>query len=306
MSTILEPGQIEASAVMPPFLHLPPANLFELRAARLEQLAEGNALGDYLRLVARLCCVQQQLVDNPPAGVPVAEERQRLCISHGLPPLAADSLVREGRWLVWLQALLEHFNGETRGPLGEALQVLRGSDDSQRKGWGIALLAGQYDAVPPALVPFLGAALQAAWSSWLLALPTPELKPAGSLAQCPACSSPAMAGVVRNRGKHNGLRYLVCSLCACEWHVVRVKCVYCESSKDLRYTSLEDDRHAPGKAPLRAECCPGCESYLKHNYLENDAAAEPLADDLASLVLDMRLDEEGFHRLAPNLMLAPG
>ncbi|MGE8051538.1 formate dehydrogenase accessory protein FdhE [Pseudomonas monteilii] len=306
MSTILEPGQIEASAVMPPFLHLPPANLFEVRAARLEQLAEGNALGDYLRLVARLCRVQQQLVDNPPAGVPVAEERQRLCISHGLPPLAADSLVREGPWLVWLQAFLEHFNGETSGPLGEALQVLRGSDDNQHKGWGIALLAGQYDAVPAALVPFLGAALQAAWSSWLLALPTPELKPAGSLAQCPACGSPAMAGVVRNRGKHNGLRYLVCSLCACEWHVVRVKCVYCESSKDLRYTSLEDDRHAPGKAPLRAECCPGCESYLKQNYLENDAAAEPLADDLASLALDMRLDEEGFHRLAPNLMLAPG
>ena len=306
MSTILEPGQIEASAVMPPFLHLPPANLFDVRAARLDQLAEGNALGDYLRLVARLCRVQQQLVDNPPAGVPVAEERQRLCISHGLPPLAADSLVREGPWLVWLQALLEHFNGETRGPLGEALQVLRGSDENQRKGWGIALLAGQYDAVPAAVVPFLGAALQAAWSSWLLALPTPELKPAGSLAQCPACGSPAMAGVVRNRGKHNGLRYLACSLCACEWHVVRVKCVYCESSKDLRYTSLEDDRHAPGKAPLRAECCPGCESYLKQNYLENDAAAEPLADDLASLALDMRLDEEGFHRLAPNLMLAPG
>ncbi len=115
-----------------------------------------------------------------------------------------------------------------------------------------------------------------------------------------------MAGVVRNRGKHNGLRYLACSLCACEWHVVRVKCVYCESSKDLRYTSLDDDRHAPGKAPLRAECCPGCDSYLKQNYLENDAAAEPLADDLSSLALDIRLDEEGFHRLAPNLMLAPG
>ncbi|MGF6394389.1 formate dehydrogenase accessory protein FdhE [Pseudomonas plecoglossicida] len=306
MSTILEPGQIEASAVMPPFLHLPPANLFELRAARLEHLAEGNALGQYLKLVARLCRVQQRLVDNPPGVLPVAEERQRLCISHGLPPLAADSLVREGSWLVWLQALLGHFIEETTGPVGEALQVLRNSDDDQRKGWGIALLAGQYDAVPAALVPFMGAALQAAWSSWLLALPTPELKPGDSLAQCPACGSPAMAGVVRNRGKHNGLRYLACSLCACEWHVVRVKCVYCESSKDLRYTSLDDDRHAPGKAPLRAECCPGCDTYLKQSYLENDAAAEALADDLASLALDIRLDEEGYHRLAPNLMLAPG
>ncbi|QCI10443.1 formate dehydrogenase accessory protein FdhE [Pseudomonas putida] len=306
MSTILEPGQIEASAVMPPFLHLPPRNLFERRAERLAQLAEGNALGDYLRLVARLCRLQQQLVDNPPSGLPVAEERQRLCISHGLPPLAADSLVREGPWLPWLQVLLEGFDEANDGPLGKAVQTLRDSAESQRKGWGIALLAGQYDAVPAALVPFLGAALQAAWSSWLLALPEAELKPAGSLAQCPACGSQAMAGLVRNRGKHNGLRYLACSLCACEWHVVRVKCVYCESSKGLRYTSLEDDRHAPGKAPLRAECCPGCQRYLKHHYLENDAYAEPLADDLASLALDIRLDEEGFHRLAPNLMLAPG
>ncbi|SUD67137.1 formate dehydrogenase accessory protein FdhE [Pseudomonas putida] len=306
LSTILEPGQIEASAVMPPFLHLPPANLFELRAMRLEQLAAGHALGDYLRLIARLCRIQQQLVDNPPGGLPVADDRQRLCISHGLPPLAADGLVREGPWLAWLQALIDHFDGEANGPLAAALLALRGSDDSQRKGWGSALLAGQYDAVPAALVPFLGAALQAAWSSWLLALPAVELKPSGSQAQCPACGSPAMAGVVRNRGKHNGLRYLACSLCACEWHVVRVKCVYCESSKGLCYTSLEDDRHAPGKAPLRAECCPGCNTYLKQNYLENDAAAEPLADDLASLALDIRLGEEGFHRLAPNLMLAPG
>ncbi|WP_236170062.1 formate dehydrogenase accessory protein FdhE [Pseudomonas parasichuanensis] len=306
MSTILEPGQIEASAVMPPFLHLPPANLFELRAARLEHLAEGHALGEYLHLVAQLCRVQQQLVDNPPGALPVAEERQRLCISHGLPPLAADSLVREGPWLPWLQALLDHLKTDAEGPLADAIRTLRDADDSQRKGWGIALLGGQYDALPAALVPFIGAALQAAWSSWLLALPEPELKPPGSLAQCPACGSPAMAGVVRNRGKHNGLRYLACSLCACEWHVVRVKCVYCESSKGLRYSHFEDDRYAAGKAPLRAECCPGCESYLKQSYLENDAAAEPLADDLASLALDIRLDEEGFHRLAPNLLLAPG
>ncbi|MDF0731318.1 formate dehydrogenase accessory protein FdhE [Pseudomonas entomophila] len=306
MSTILEPGQIEASAVTPPFLHLPPVNLFSLRAERLGRLAEGHALGDYLRLVAALCQVQQQLLDDPPGGVPVAEQRQRLCISHGLPPLAADSLVREGPWLVWLQALLERFPTPAAGPLAEAVQVLRGADEAQRKGWGIALLGGQYDAVPAALVPFIGAALQAAWASWLQAVPSEELKPASSLAQCPACGSPAMAGLVRNRGRHNGLRYLACSLCACEWHVVRVKCVYCESSKDLRYTSLEDDRHAPGKAPLRAECCPGCNTYLKHCYLENDAVADALADDLASLALDIRLDDEGYQRLAPNLMLAPG
>jgi FdhE protein len=70
--------------------------------------------------------------------------------------------------------------------------------------------------------------------------------------------------------------------------------------------SLDSDRVAVDKAPLRAEVCPGCNTYLKQIYLECDAYAEPLSADLASLALDMRLDLEGIARMAPNLMLAPG
>ncbi|WP_442111892.1 formate dehydrogenase accessory protein FdhE [Pseudomonas sp. NUPR-001] len=306
MSTILEPGQIEAAASTPPFLYLPPVNLFALRAARLDTLAVGNALGDYLRLVAELCRIQQSLLDQPPVAAPEQTQRQRLCLEHGLPPLAADSLVREGHWLAYLDALLQRYVAPANAELLAAVGRLREASDEQRKLWGIALLTGQFSAVPAALVPFLGAALQAAWSHWLLNVPSADLKAADSLCQCPACGSPAMAGVIRHRGKYNGLRYLVCSLCACEWHVVRVKCIYCEQSKGLTYFNLDDDRYAAGKAPLRAECCPGCKSYLKQLYLECDAEAEALSADLASLALDMRLDQEGFQRLAPNLMLAPG
>ncbi|MDD1013719.1 formate dehydrogenase accessory protein FdhE [Pseudomonas rubra] len=305
MSTLLEPGQIEAAAGTPPFLYLPPKNLFALRAQRLEMLAEGNPLADYLRLLAGLCQVQQSLLDQPPAAAPSDTERQRLCVEHGLPPLAADSLVREGHWLVYLQALLQRYPA-SMGAVANAIDQLQRASNEQRKLWAIALLTGQYSLVPAALVPFLGAALQAAWSHWLLSLQGVELKAADNLCHCPACGSPAMTGVIRHRGKYNGLRYLVCSLCACEWHVVRVKCVYCEQSKDLRYVSLETDRYPSAKAPLQAECCPGCNTYLKHIYLENDADAEALSADLASLVLDMRLDQEGFERLAPNLLLAPG
>ncbi|MFK0088937.1 formate dehydrogenase accessory protein FdhE [Pseudomonas sp. NPDC090755] len=305
MSTILEPGQIEAAASAPPFLHLPPANLFALRAARLDTLAADHALGDYLRLIASLCRIQQSLLDEPPQAVPLESERQRLCLEHGLPPLAADSLVREGQWLAWLDVLLQRFPSPAGSELRVAVSTLDDASADQRKLWGIALLTGQYDAVPAALVPFLGAALQAAWSHWLLSLPGTALKPGDNLCQCPACGSPAMAGVIRHRGKFNGLRYLVCSLCACEWHAVRVKCIYCEQSKGLEYFNLEDDRHAVGKAPLRAECCPGCKVYLKQLYLECDADAEALSADLASLALDLRLDQEGYQRLAPNLMLAP-
>lgn len=306
MSTILEPGQIEASASAPPFLHLPPRNLFSFRAARLEQVASGHPLAEYLQLIASLCHVQQSLLDQPPLAPALDPERLLVCQQHGLPPLAADSLVREDGWQPWLDALLLRYPAPSQPPVQQAIATLRSANTGQRKAWAIALLSGQYDGLPAALVPFLGAALQAAWSHWLLGMPTSDLKPGDSLGQCPACGSPAMAGVIRHRGKYNGLRYLVCSLCACEWHVVRVKCIYCEQSKGLNYVSLDDDRHTADHAPLRAEICPGCNRYLKLLYLENDAEAEALSADLTSLTLDMRLDLEGYQRQSPNLMLAPG
>ncbi|MDO8712009.1 MULTISPECIES: formate dehydrogenase accessory protein FdhE [Pseudomonas] len=306
MATILEPGEIEAAAGSPPFLHLPPNNLFALRALRLEKLADGHPLADYLRLVADLCRVQQDLLDNPPDSAPLDPERLRMCQQHGLPPFAADSLVREDTWLAYLDALLQRYSPPPDSAVEKAIASLRNANSGQRKAWAIALVSGQYSLLPAALVPFLGAALQAAFSHWLLHTPKLALKPGDSLNQCPACGSPAMAGVIRHRGKHNGLRYLVCSLCACEWHVVRVKCVYCEQSKGLEYVSLDDDRRAANQAPLRAETCPGCHSYLKLLYLENDAEAEALSTDLTSLMLDMRLEQEGYVRPAPNLLLAPG
>jgi FdhE protein len=306
LPTILEPGEIEAAASSPPFLHLPPHNLFSLRAARLEQLAVDHPLADYLRLIADLCRVQQQILDDPPLGEPLDAQRIELCRHHGLPPFAADSLTREDDWQAYLDALLQRYVPPAQPAVNDALATLRTASPGQRRAWAVALVSGQYSLVPAALVPFLGAALQAAWSHWLLRTPNLQLKPGDSLSQCPCCGSPAMAGVIRNRGKHNGLRYLVCSLCACEWHVVRVKCVYCEQSKGLQYLSLEDDRHAANQAPLRAEMCPSCNSYLKLLYLENDAAAEALSADLSSLMLDMRLAQDGYQRLAPNLLLAPG
>ncbi|MBC9000255.1 formate dehydrogenase accessory protein FdhE [Pseudomonas sp. N40(2020)] len=306
MATILEPGQIEAAASSPPFLYLPPHNLFTLRAQRLEQLAEGHPLAEYLRLIAGLCRAQQQVLDDPPATEVVDQQRLELCQQHGLPPFAADTLIREDDWQVWLDALLQRYTPPEQPAVIDALTTLRSASPGQLRAWAVALVSGQYSLVPAALVPFLGAALQAAWSHWLLSVPNLQLTPGNSLSQCPACGSPAMAGVIRHRGKHNGLRYLVCSLCACEWHVVRVKCVYCESSKGLDYLSLEDDRHAANQAPLRAEVCPSCNTYLKLLYLENDADGEALSADLTSLLLDMRLAQDGYQRLAPNLLLAPG
>ncbi|TRO34336.1 formate dehydrogenase accessory protein FdhE [Pseudomonas sp. ALS1131] len=303
---ILEPGQIEAAANIPPFLHLPEPDLFSRRARRLHSLAVDHPLAAYLLLMAKLCEAQQRVLDALPTLPGPSAEALSRSFEHHMPPLAFDTLVRGDAWQPALDALLAEFEVDGNPSVGAALAGLREADSGQRKAWAIALLGGQFDLLPAALVPFLGAALQVAFSHWLLALPSERLVETSSQTLCPACGSPPVAGMLRHRGKYAGLRYLSCSLCACEWHHVRVKCSHCESSKHLVYLSLEREGVVPDRAAIRAEVCPSCQGYLKQCYLEFDDQADAVADDLASLDLDMRLSDEGHLRRAPNLLLAPG
>ena len=76
---------------------------------------------------------------------------------------------------------------------------------------------------------------------------------------------------------------------------------HCRSTRRLDYLHLDGTPHG-----VRAEACPECRHYLKLLYLEHEPAGETLSADLASLDLDLLLDREGYHRQAPNLLLAPG
>jgi FdhE protein len=143
-----------------------------LRALRLERLAEGHPLAEYLRLIAGLCHAQQRLMDDPPdAAVPDPQRVQR-CLEHGLPPFAADSLVREDAWLPWLHGLLQGYQPAAQSAVEQAVRHCAtpapGSSRSGRWRWSAVS-----SLLPAALVPFLGAALQAAWSHWLLTTPDP-------------------------------------------------------------------------------------------------------------------------------------
>ncbi|MBD7975956.1 formate dehydrogenase accessory protein FdhE [Serpens gallinarum] len=298
---ILEPGQIEAAANKPPFIQLPPRDLFARRAARLDQIAAEHPLADYLHLLAAVCRAQQQVLDLPPTLEPLDEHRSRECINHGMPPLAADTLVREGHWLPMLDAWLATFDAPVTPSVALALEQLRSADASQRKVWALSLLTGQFSSLPAALVPFLGAALQLAWSHWLLGLGLSDLREREDQGQCPCCGALPMAGVIRHRGAMNGLRYLVCSLCACEWHYTRLKCSHCRSTREIDYLHLDNSPQG-----VKAEACPECRTYLKQLYLDLQPNGESLSADLATLDLDLLLSEQDFQRRAPNLLLAPG
>ena len=119
---------------------------------------------------------------------------------------------------------------------------------------------------------------------------------------CPVCGSAPVASVLRIGGNIAGHRYLHCSLCATEWHMVRIKCSHCESTKGVRYQGAEDAEGKIGEV-VQAETCTACHTYRKLVNQEKDPYAEPLADDLASLTLDLLMGDTDFSRASGNPLL---
>ena len=95
-------------------------------------------------------------------------------------------------------------------------------------------------------------------------------------------------------GPKEQIRYATCSLCATQWHIVRVKCTHCEDTQTIAYHSLEED------SGIKAESCEHCQQYRKIFYLDKAQFAEPFADDLASLALDILMGEAQFYRANNN------
>ena len=63
---------------------------------------------------------------------------------------------------------------------------------------------------------------------------------------------------------------------------------------------------ASRNAALQAETCDDCGHYLKIMHTDRDPFVEPVADDLASLTLDLLVSETGYQRHGVNLMLLFG
>jgi FdhE protein len=112
------------------------------------------------------------------------------------------------------------------------------------------------------------------------------------------CGTLPVASVVRVDRGSQGYRYLHCPLCATEWHMVRVTCSQCQATNGITYHSIEG-----GSQALRAESCDSCRCYRKIFYQEKDMDVEPVADDLASLALDLLMSEAGYHRASGNPLL---
>ncbi|MDM4765874.1 formate dehydrogenase accessory protein FdhE [Pelomonas sp. SE-A7] len=316
---LMSPEEIAAGAGGAPVqeLRLPEvATLFAERSLRLRQLAAGHAMRDYLIFIADLSQAQhavlQRLGELPlPTPSEIAAAR-----AVGRPPLPAADWPRDPAWQAALRDIVDELAPRAPAATQATLQALREADADWLETQADCLLNGVMLGLDLAAAPLVAAALQVYWTRLVTATASRFDQP-GQLAfariedetLCPCCGSRPTASITRQIGDVAGQRYLHCSLCAAEWHMVRIQCPHCLSGLKLAYESLEAIEGTVGPASpsaVQAETCGDCGHYLKIVHTERDPFVEPAADDLASLTLDLLLSETGLRRHGLNLMLLFG
>lgn len=270
--------------------------LFADRAERFAALAEGHSLGDWLAFLGRLSAAQQSALKAlPPLALPPAEVLAN-ARTHGMPPL--DPGKRPAAWRDTLRHIARELATDSPEGAVAALSTLQAAADDELEQLAGILLDGDLDAANAGELPFVAAALQVVYTRLASQLDAGMLQKLDAHHVCPCCGSPAVASVVRLGAAINNLRYLHCSLCNTEWNVPRAVCTTCDSDKEVALQELDGNKGA-----VRAETCDSCKSYLKIVYQEKDPRVDPVADDLATLALDMLVDEAGYQRSGPNLLL---
>ena len=230
------------------------------------------------------------------------------------------------------------------GPAADTLARLAGADEAWLDRQADALLNGVTTGLDLGTAPLVAAALQVVWTHQVIELVRAHAAHTGGapgatqpvgLLDDPGGGSRPVTSITRTGSDVAGQRYLHCSLCGTEWHMPRGKCTHCgeQSAEKVAYQSLdrtdesdedrdaaagakaagpgaadedEDRRTRAARAVIQAETCDSCGHYLKIVHGDRDPFAEPAADDLASITLDLLVAETGKQRHGVNLMLLFG
>ncbi len=264
----------------------------------MRQLAEGHVMKDYLLLMAELADAQHAaLAVFTEVSLPT-EAALNLYREHGMPPLSVQSWPRDPIWQGALAKIIAQVIMRATPEAREILTGLQTLDNAALENFASEILSGQFNDVSLGAAPFVAAALQVYWAHMATALGVQAFAANDISNLCPVCASPPVASIVRIGGNENALRYLCCSVCNTQWHMVRVKCTNCESTKGISYFKIEGASDA-----VKAEACDECGTYLKIMHMDKDPQVDPVADDLATLALDLMMDENGKSRSGPNLFL---
>jgi FdhE protein len=274
--------------ILKPALH----ELYTARAARLRLLSEEHELKSYLQLAADISQAQSSLLDLESTSTDMSS----LTLANGC--LDVIAIARKSDWCHYLEALLSQIDSSAPEATRPHLETLKTMPHEDRIEAGVLLAQGSFNQIHAALAPFIWAALSSAIAVAARKVEAP-LATGHEHHNCPVCDGTPVASLIHT-GERQGSRYLHCSLCESEWHMVRAKCTNCDNSENLDYLSFEST-----DAAVRAESCGDCHSYLKVISHVQDPSLEVVADDLATLRLDAAVTAEGYGRTGLNPFALP-
>ncbi|MBS0467843.1 MAG: formate dehydrogenase accessory protein FdhE [Proteobacteria bacterium] len=306
---------LNAGAELPRLL-LPQPAMFAERALRLRELAAGHPMRDYLLLMAVLAEAQHaRLAHYPDIALPTAAQADAAA-QQGQALLDVARWPRDPVWRGEWRALLRHALDRlpADSPARPGVTAALALDDAALEQQAERLLTGVSLGLDMALAPLVAAGLQLYFTRLVMATQAAQPGSFGyteDQGRCPCCASLPVASITRVGGGAEGYRYLHCTLCNAEWHMVRVKCTHCRSTGGVRFRALEsvaaNDAAPAGKRPsVQAETCDSCGHYLKIVHMTQDVQVDPVADDLATLTLDLLVSDAGYARHGANLLLLFG
>lgn len=245
--------------------------------------------------MSRIFAAQAEAAGACGAPVPLPEEAMVRAAEHLMPPISPDIWQPTQTYREAVRFIAANLSREgLPQATAEILDTLAAAGDDHLDSLARAFLT---DGVPPnwqGEALFTVAALQVEFARVAERIDKSRLKALDAAGLCPACGSHPIVGVVVADHAY-GRRYLTCGLCSTSWNLVRVQCISCGSEKNVAYQELEG-----GDGSSKCETCDDCKSYSKLFYQAKNMAVEALADDLATLSLDILVQEAGWKRHAPN------
>jgi FdhE protein len=283
----------------PPFARLPdPSTLFLTRSERFRHLSAQHQLSPFLRFLSGISLCQHRLQDGLPDAELSAEAERKRALDHGMPPLDRSHFTADAAFDETLARLLHLSSGiDMPDTARSALTRVTEADPATQIAMARAVLADEIPVEAMADHVFLGAALQVHYARLAARLDAEALVPVGDGA-CPSCGGAPVASMVVGWSGAHSSRFCTCSLCATQWHYVRIKCTLCSSTKGISYRELEG-----GDGTIWAETCESCHGYVKILHQHKNPDLDPVADDVASLGLDLLLREGDYRRGSVNLFL---
>lgn len=303
-TTIKPAEEIQKGLFHTPFWLAPEAEVFANRAIRFKELAQEDhsEWHLYLTLLATVCEAQQAVLARHDLTL------SALPSSRTILPEAAQTDVPADFFTVFRDLLTEVTDNITATTAAE-IQRLQTLSHEEAEALAKRVLTQTTKNADRSAEIWVQAALQIIWTAWAMQLTEDHVPPTEERTHCPCCGTEAVGSVMLIRSDLSGFRYMHCPLCNSRWNVLRAKCPTCGDAGHMRIQQI-DANSAPDLAPVykgaHAESCTACHSYRKLYRQDKQQYADPVADDLASLSLDIVVGEAGFDRAGANPFLLLG